>query len=67
MGLAWQLVEVICDSSFLMILSSKRIKNIPNTQTEIGTIEYVIPDLVVRELQRVSIAAGKKKVMQLMH
>lgn len=60
------MVDVICDSSFLMILSSKRIKNIPNIQTEIGAIEYVIPDLVVRELQRVSFTTGKKKVMQLM-
>ena len=64
--LVWQLVEVICDSSFLMILASRRIKNISNVGTEIGTIEYVIPDLVVKELERISNMNNKKKVMPIM-
>lgn len=64
--LVWQLVEVICDSSFLMILASRRIKNISSIETEIGTIEYVIPDLVVKELERISNMDDKKKVMPIM-
>jgi len=64
--LVWQLVEVICDSSFLMILASRRIKNISSIGTEIGTIEYVIPDLVVKELERISNMDNKKKVMPIM-
>jgi rRNA-processing protein FCF1 len=59
----WQVVEIICDSSFLMILASRRIKNISNIETEIGTIEYVIPDIVVRELERISGIDNKKKIM----
>lgn len=59
----WQLVKVICDTSFLMILVSKRIKNISNVETEIGSIEYVIPNLVVKELERISITDSKKKAM----
>jgi len=59
-------VEIICDSSFLMILASKRIKNISSIETEIGTMEYVIPDLVVKELERISSAGNKKKVTQKM-
>ena len=55
------MVEVICDSSFLMLLTSRRIKNISNIETEIGTIEYVIPDMVVRELERITMD-NKKKV-----
>ena len=60
------MVEIICDSSFLMILASRRIKNISSIETEIGTIEYVVPDLVVRELERISSENNKKKVTQKM-
>ena len=59
--LVLQVVEIICDSSFLMILASRRIKNISNVETEIGTIEYVVPDMVVRELERITVD-NKKKV-----
>ena len=57
------MVEIICDSSFLLILASKRIKNLANVETEIGSIEYVVPDIVERELQRIAIHDNKKKVM----
>jgi rRNA-processing protein FCF1 len=46
-----------------MILGSKRIKNISNLETEIGTIEFVVPDMVVRELKRITTLDNKKKVM----
>lgn len=55
------MVEIICDSSFLIILASRRIKNISNIETEIGTLEYVVPDMVVRELERIAMD-NKKKV-----
>lgn len=57
------LVEVICDSSFLIILASRRIKNISSVETEIGSIEYVVPELVEQELRRMSKSDSKKKVM----
>lgn len=56
------MVEIICDSSFLMILGSKRIKNISNLETEIGAIEYIIPNMVVQELEGIS-QNDKKKVL----
>ena len=59
--LVLQVVEIICDSSFLIILASRRIKNISNIETEIGTIEYVVPDMVVRELEKITMD-NKKKV-----
>jgi uncharacterized protein len=59
-------VEIVCDSSFLMILASKRIKNISSIETEIGTIEYVVPDLVVQELKKISTVNSKKKVMPIL-
>ena len=56
------MVEIICDSSFLITLASRRIKNISSIETEIGTIEYVVPDMVIKELERVTMD-NKKKVL----
>lgn len=63
----YQLVKVICDTSFLMVLGSKKIKNISSMDTEIGNLEFVVPDLVIDELTRISKANDKKKVPHLMH
>lgn len=60
------MVKVICDSSFLMILASKRIKNISNVETEIGALEYVVPDMVVKELEKIS-GNDKKKALPNVH
>lgn len=59
-----QLVKVICDSSFLLILASKRIKNLSSLETEIGQIDYVVPDIVIKELKRISESQNKKKVLR---
>ena len=62
------MVEVVCDTSFLMILASRNIKNISNLDTEIGAIEFIVPDLVINELERLSKDANlKKKLLLLMH
>ncbi len=58
----WLLVNVICDTSFLMLVASKKIKNISYLEEEIGTLEFVVPDLVVDELVRISNSNNKKKV-----
>ena len=60
------MVNVVCDTSFLMFLTSKNIKNLSNIEIEIGTIEFVVPDLVVKELERISQGTNiKKKLLQL--
>jgi uncharacterized protein len=62
------LVEVVCDTSFLMILASKNVKNISNLDTEIGAIEFTVPDMVINELGRLSKDMNlKKKLPLLMH
>jgi len=62
------LVEVVCDTSFLMILASKNVKNISNLDTEIGAIEFTVPDMVINELERLSKDMNlKKKLPLLMH
>jgi rRNA-processing protein FCF1 len=49
-----------------MIFASKRIKNISNVETEIGTLEYVVPDMVIKELEKIS-RNDKKKALHRMH
>ena len=50
-----------------MILSSEHIKNISNLETEFGTIEFVVPDIVISELGKLSQGHNlKKKVQQTM-
>ena len=62
------MVEVVCDTSFLMILASKNVKNISNLDTEIGAIEFIVPDMVINELERLSKDMNlKKKLPLLMH
>ena len=62
------MVEVVCDTSFLMILASKNVKNISNLDTEIGAIEFIVPDMVINELERLSKDTNlKKKLPLLMH
>lgn len=62
------MVEVICDTSFLMILASEKIKNISNIGTEIGTIEFLVPNTVIDELETLSQSKdNKKKDLLIMH
>ena len=60
------MVEVVCDTSFLMVLASKNIKNISNLDTEIGTIEFTVPDMVIKELERLSQDTNLKKKLPLL-
>ena len=54
------MVEVICDTSFLIHLATRRIKNISTFETEIGSLQFVLPDVVVNELQNLSTNEKKK-------
>ncbi len=55
------MVEVICDTSFLMLLATKRIKNYFNLETEIGTIKFVVPEIVIKELHKLKNDPRKKQ------
>ena len=44
------LIEVICDTNFLIHLATRRIKNIDNIDVEIGQITFVVPQVVQNEL-----------------
>ena len=54
------MVEVICDTSFLINLATRRIKNIDNLDVEIGTISFVVPEVVITELLKLQMIPEKK-------
>ncbi len=55
------MVEVICDTSFLLHLATKRIKNISNLEVEIGQLKFVVPQVVIKELQKLTNDPNKKQ------
>jgi len=55
------LVEVICDTSFLVNIATKRIKNIDNLEIEIGQIQFVVPEAVKNELENLCDKESKRK------
>ena len=44
------LVEIICDTNFLIHLATRRIKNIDKLDVEIGQLTFVVPQVVQNEL-----------------
>jgi len=54
------LVDVICDTSFLIHLATKKIKNINEFETEIGQIQFVVPEVVKNELEKLANNENKK-------
>ena len=55
------MVEVICDTSFLIHLSTHKIKNLDSVNTEIGQIQFVVPSTVLNELKKLSKTQKKKQ------
>ena len=55
------MVEVICDTNFLIHLATKRVKNIDNLDVEIGSISFVVPEVVITELNKLQIMPKKKQ------
>ncbi len=58
------MVEVICDTSFLIHLATNRIKNLDNLDVEIGQISFVVPQVVKNELFELEKNPEKKQVVQ---
>ena len=55
------MLEVICDTSFLIHLATKRIKNISSVEADIGQIQFIVPDVVIKELEKLSKQDEKKQ------
>jgi len=58
------LVEVICDTNFLIHLATRRIKNIDNLDVEIGQITFVVPQVVKNELSELAKNPKKNQDIQ---
>ena len=56
------MAEVIADTSFLIHLATHRIKNIDSIETEIGTLSYVVPRIVRKELEHLAEDPDKKEI-----
>ena len=59
------MVEVICDTSFLIHLATKRITNIDRLDVEIGQITFVVPQVVKNELSELAKKPDKKQDVEL--
>ncbi|MDH3361173.1 MAG: twitching motility protein PilT [Nitrosopumilus sp.] len=58
------MVEVICDTNFLIHLATRRIKNIDNLDVEIGQITFVVPQVVKNELSKLATNPKKNQDIQ---
>ena len=57
-----KLVDAISDTSFLIHLATHRITNFSDLETEIGRIEFIVPDVVIQELKHLSEDKEKNKI-----
>ena len=55
------MVEILCDTSFLIHIATNRVKNISNLETEIGQVQFLVPDVVIKELEKLSKQEEKKQ------
>lgn len=56
-------MQVLCDTSFLMVLVEKPIKYIDRVEHEFGRLEFIVPSVVIDELKRLAEKAGPKRAM----
>lgn len=54
-------MRVLCDTSFLMVLVAKPIKHIERVEYEFGRLDFVVPDIVIDELERLKARTGPKR------
>ena len=59
------MVEVICDTNFLIHLATRRIKNIDYLDVEIGHISFVVPKVVKNELIKLQNDTKKKQEIEI--
>jgi uncharacterized protein len=51
-------MQVLCDTSFLLVLVSKPIKRIAKIESQLGRLDFLVPDIVEGELERLAQNAG---------
>ena len=58
------MVDVICDTNFLIHLATRRIKNLDDLDVEIGKVTFVVPQVVKNELSELVKKPEKKQDIQ---
>ena len=56
------MVKVISDTSFLIHLATNRIKNIDSIETDIGSLSFIVPRIVKKELEHLAGDPDKKMI-----
>jgi uncharacterized protein len=54
-------MQVLCDTSFLMVLVSKPIKQVGKIEAQFDRLDFLVPDIVAGELERLAQKAGPKR------
>jgi uncharacterized protein len=54
-------MNVLCDTSFLMVLVSTPLKRIEKIERELGKLFFLIPDVVTQELKKLEARTGPKR------
>ncbi|HEX2472828.1 MAG TPA: hypothetical protein VHJ59_08765 [Nitrososphaera sp.] len=54
-------MQVLCDTSFLMVLVSKPIKRVGKIESQLGRLDFLVPDIVEGELERLVQNASPKR------
>jgi uncharacterized protein len=54
-------MQVLCDTSFLMVLVSKPLKQFAKIESQLGRFDFLLPDIVEGELEKLAENAGPKR------
>ena len=58
------MVEVICDTNFLIHLATNKIKNFDQFAIELGSLSFLVPDVVFNELNNLILDTNKKRQIE---
>ncbi|HEX2068500.1 MAG TPA: hypothetical protein VHF08_07330 [Nitrososphaeraceae archaeon] len=56
-------MDVLCDTSFLMVIVSTPIRQLDRVESQIGKLNLLVPSIVIDELKRLQQKAGPKRSM----
>lgn len=54
-------MNVLCDTSFLMVLVSRPISQFEKVEMQLGKLNFLIPDVVIEELKKLEMRTGPKR------
>jgi rRNA-processing protein FCF1 len=54
-------MEVMCDTSFMMVLGSIPLRNIESIESSLGSLHFTVPNKVAEELRHLESHSGPKR------